>query len=81
MGGADMTSTTTPDSIAVSTMTYTAGAAPATVPPAASPAQVASADARTGASGQPTSISFTLTVPFVAGAAYDGTLTFTATTR
>jgi hypothetical protein len=82
MGGTDMTSTTTSDTIAVSAMTYTAGTGPSTaVPPAASPAQVASAAARTGASGQPTSIGLSLTVPFVAGAAYDGTLTFTATTR
>jgi hypothetical protein len=81
MSGTDMTSTTTSDTIAVSAMTYTAGGPSSAVPPAASPAQVGSAAARTGASGQPTSIGLSLTVPFVAGAAYAGTLTFTATTR
>jgi len=81
MGGTDMTSTTTSDSIAVSDMSYTAGGPATAVPYSSAPAQVASAAARTGASGQPTSIGLSLTVPFVASAAYDGTLTFTATTR
>ena len=53
----------------------------ATVPPVATPVQVASSDARTGASGQPTSIGFSLTVPIIQSGTYNGSLPFVATPK
>jgi hypothetical protein len=82
VGGAPMTRAGSADSIPPNAISITVDSGPAVVvPPAASPAQIAEADAMTGQAGHSWSLGLSLLVPFVGSGTYQGSLTWVATTK